>query len=145
VSARSPPAGAGWSSVAVGGVRAARAVQVIIDVGAVGQWPVLEPRNFSRSFDRRILKAQVFRITVHGTWETCGPLLAALDVHPRVAVQILRHSKIAVTMEIYTEVPSAATREAPGRSDSGWPLRPLLCFSAARASKTASYMIATGR
>ena len=25
---------------------------------------------------------------------------------------ILRHSKIAVTMEIYTEVPSAATRDA---------------------------------
>ena len=39
-------------------------------------------------------------------------LLAALDVHPRVAMQILRHSKIAVTMEIYTEVPSAATRDA---------------------------------
>ena len=38
--------------------------------------------------------------------------MAALDVHPRVAVQILRHSKIAVTMEIYTEVPSAATRDA---------------------------------
>jgi hypothetical protein len=31
---------------------------------------------------------------------------------PRVAMQILRHSKIAVTMEIYTEVPSAAIREA---------------------------------
>jgi hypothetical protein len=39
-------------------------------------------------------------------------LLAALDVHPRVGMQILRHSKIAVTMEIYTEIPSAATREA---------------------------------
>ena len=38
--------------------------------------------------------------------------LAALDVYPRVAMQILRHSKIAVTMEIYTEVPSAATRDA---------------------------------
>jgi hypothetical protein len=39
-------------------------------------------------------------------------LLAALDVHPRVAIQILRHSKIAITMEIYTEIPSAATRAA---------------------------------
>jgi len=38
--------------------------------------------------------------------------LAALDVHPRVAMQILRHSKIAITMEIYTEVVSSATREA---------------------------------
>jgi hypothetical protein len=30
-------------------------------------------------------------------------------------MQILRHSKIAVTMEIYTEVPSAATRQALGQ------------------------------
>jgi hypothetical protein len=39
-------------------------------------------------------------------------LLAALDVHRRVAMQILRHSKIAITVEIYTEVPSTATRAA---------------------------------
>ena len=72
----------------------------------------IEPRNFSRSFDRCIIAARVPRITVHGTRKTCGSLLAALDVHPRVAMQILRHSKIAVTMEIYTEVPSDATRDA---------------------------------
>ncbi len=72
----------------------------------------IEPRNFSRSFDRSIVQAGVPRITVHGTRKTCGSLLAALDVHPRVAMQILRHSKIAVTMEIYTEVPSSATRDA---------------------------------
>jgi hypothetical protein len=29
-----------------------------------------------------------------------------------VAMQIVRHRKIAVTMEIYSEVPSAATRAA---------------------------------
>ncbi len=62
----------------------------------------IEPRNFSRSFDRCIASAGVPRITVHGTRKTCGSLLAALEVHPRVAMQILRHSKIAVTMEIYT-------------------------------------------
>ena len=72
----------------------------------------IEPRNFTRSFDRRIGKAKVRRITVHGTRKSCGSLLAALDVHPRVAMQILRHSKIAITMEIYTEVVSSATREA---------------------------------
>jgi integrase len=72
----------------------------------------IEPRNFTRSFDRRIGKAQVRRITVHGTRKSCGSLLAALDIHPRVAMQILRHSRIAVTMEIYTEVVSLAIREA---------------------------------
>jgi hypothetical protein len=33
------------------------------------------------------------RITVHGTRKTCATLLAALDVHPRIAMRILRHSK----------------------------------------------------
>src|SRR5712691_655887 len=42
----------------------------------------------------------------------CQGTLGTLEVHPRVAMQILRHSRIAVTMEIYTEVSSAATREA---------------------------------
>jgi integrase len=72
----------------------------------------IEPRNFNRSFDRRITRAKVLKITVHGTRKTCGSLLATLEVHPRVVMQILRHSKIALTMEIYTEVPSADTRAA---------------------------------
>jgi hypothetical protein len=37
---------------------------------------------------------------------------ASTDVYPRVAIQILRHSKIAITMEIYTEIMSSATCEA---------------------------------
>ena len=49
---------------------------------------------------------------MHGTRKTCASLLVALDVHPRVAMQILRHSKISVTMDIYAEVPSQATRDA---------------------------------
>jgi len=72
----------------------------------------VEPRNFNRSFDYRIGRAGVRRINVHGTRKTCGTLLAALDVHPRVAMQILRHSRITVTMEIYTEATSEATRDA---------------------------------
>jgi integrase len=72
----------------------------------------IEPRNFNRSFDTRIEAAKVRRITVHGTRGTCATLLAALDVHPRVAMRILRHSRIAVTMEIYTEATDEATREA---------------------------------
>jgi len=72
----------------------------------------IEPRDFNRSFHARCAKAGIRRIRVHDTRHTCGSLLAALDVHPRVAMQILRHSKISITMEIYTEVPDASTREA---------------------------------
>ncbi|MFE2937569.1 site-specific integrase [Streptomyces sp. NPDC059255] len=72
----------------------------------------IEPRNFNREFTARSAKAGVRRIRLHDTRHTCGSLLAALDVHPRIAMQILRHSKIAVTMEVYTHIPSEATRKA---------------------------------
>jgi hypothetical protein len=39
-------------------------------------------------------------------------LLADLDVHPRVAMQILRHADFKVTMEVYPQVSSKQTREA---------------------------------
>jgi integrase len=51
-------------------------------------------------------------ITVHDARRTCASLLADLDVHPRVAMQILRHANFAITMEIYTQVSSQATRDA---------------------------------
>ncbi|MGW0319310.1 tyrosine-type recombinase/integrase [Streptomyces flavidovirens] len=72
----------------------------------------IEPRNFNRAFTARSAKAGVRKIRLHDTRHTCGSLLAALDVHPRTAMQILRHSKIAVTMEVYTHIPSEATRKA---------------------------------
>jgi hypothetical protein len=45
-------------------------------------------------------------------------------------MRILRHSKIAITMEIYTEVVSSATREALRKLG---PLRRLLHFAAVQA------------
>ncbi|HVB43635.1 MAG TPA: site-specific integrase [Streptosporangiaceae bacterium] len=72
----------------------------------------IEPRNFNRSFGARCAKADVPRIRVHDTRHTCASLLAALDVHPRVAMRILRHAQISMTMEVYTEVPDAITRAA---------------------------------
>jgi len=72
----------------------------------------IEPRNFNRFWDRRCVAAGVRKITVHDARRTCGSLLADLDVHPRVAMVILRHAQFAITMEIYTQVSSKATRDA---------------------------------
>jgi integrase len=72
----------------------------------------VEPRNINRAFDVRCARYGVRRITLHDTRRTCGSLLAALDVHPRIAMAILRHSRIALTMEIYTQVPDKGTRDA---------------------------------
>jgi integrase len=79
----------------------------------------IEPRNVNRAFDIRCRRADVKVIRVHDTRHTCGSLLAALDIHPRVAMQILRHSRIAITMEIYTEVPQEDTRKLSSGSGSG--------------------------
>ena len=50
----------------------------------------VEPRNFNRSWDTRIKKAGVRRITVHDARRTCGTLLADLDVHPAGADNVVR-------------------------------------------------------
>jgi len=63
--------------------------------------------------------SSIRRIALHDTRRTCGSLLAALDVHPRIAMAILRHSRIALTMEIYTQVPDKVTRDAL-RRPSDW-------------------------
>lgn len=86
----------------------------------------IEPRNFNRSFDRCIRAARVPRITVHGTRKTCASLLAALDAHPRIAMRILRHSKINATMEIYPRTPPA-TRCASSTTCSDNPVAALCC------------------
>lgn len=75
----------------------------------------VEPRNFYRSFERYCEKAELPRIRVHDTRHTCASLLAALDVHPRVAIRTLRHSQSSVTMNVYTQVPSPETRKALDR------------------------------
>lgn len=72
----------------------------------------VEPRNFNRSYDARIVKAGVRRITVHDARRTCASLLVDLDVHPRVAMAILRHADFSITMEVYSQVSSEATRAA---------------------------------
>lgn len=72
----------------------------------------IEPRNFLRFWERRCGAAGLRHITVHDARRTCGSLLADLDIHPRVAMQILRHANFKITMEIYTQVTDQQTRDA---------------------------------
>lgn len=72
----------------------------------------IDPRNLGRFRDKAIKEAGVPRIAFRDARRTCATLLRDLNVHPRVAMAILRHARIAITMEVYTEVTDEATREA---------------------------------
>jgi len=54
----------------------------------------------------------VQKITVHDGRRTCATLLVDLDVHSRQVMRILGHAQIAVTVEIYAQASSNATRSA---------------------------------
>ncbi|MDF3288349.1 tyrosine-type recombinase/integrase [Streptomyces silvisoli] len=77
----------------------------------------VEPRNISRSFERITGAASLPRIRLHDTRHGCATLLFAAGVPPRVVMEILGHSQIAVTMNIYTHVSDSNRREAMGHMD----------------------------
>ncbi len=63
----------------------------------------IEPGNLTRMFALRARRAGLRVIPLRNTRHTCSSLLVALKVHPKVAQRILRHSQIAMTMEVYAE------------------------------------------
>jgi integrase len=71
-----------------------------------------DPRNLHRAFVERAKTDGVPVTPVHLTRKACGSLLVALDVHPRVAMQVLRHSRIAATMGVSGQMVGASTQDA---------------------------------
>ncbi|WP_410596715.1 tyrosine-type recombinase/integrase [Amycolatopsis sp. lyj-23] len=100
-------------------------------------WLPIDPRNFNRSWDNRVARSGVRKITVHDGRRSCGTLLFDLDVHPRVIMRILRHAQFSMTTEIYLEE-DAGNAQAPGR------VAPLLHFAAIRSAKRAVHSTEDG-
>jgi integrase len=74
-------------------------------------YPV-EPRNLARSFERIIGHAKLRHIRLHDLRHTTATLLKDLGVPVRDTMEILGHSRIAVTLEIYTGADDASRLEA---------------------------------
>ncbi|MFK0296421.1 tyrosine recombinase XerC [Streptomyces sp. NPDC090442] len=72
----------------------------------------IEPGNLTRMFALRARRAGLRVIPLRNTRHTCSSLLVALKVHPKVAQRILRHSQIAMTMEVYAEASDEEVRDA---------------------------------
>jgi integrase len=77
----------------------------------------VEPRNLNTAFARLLARVDVRAIRFHDLRHTCATLLLARGVSPRRVMDILGHSQIAVTMNIYGHVIPAMQQEAAGQMD----------------------------
>ncbi|MFI5521298.1 tyrosine-type recombinase/integrase [Streptomyces platensis] len=77
----------------------------------------IEPRNLYRSFTRVAKNAGLRVIRLHDARHGCATLLTAAGVAPRVVMEILGHSQIAITMNTYTHVVRDTQREAVSHMD----------------------------
>jgi integrase len=77
-------------------------------------------RNYSRLLDRLGFPHQRFHDLRHG----CASLLIAQGVGPREIMDVLGHSQIAVTMDIYGHIFQEVRREVAKRMDAALVVRP---------------------
>lgn len=77
----------------------------------------IEPRNVHRSFVRVSEAAGLRLVRLHDARHGCATLLTAAGVAPRVVMEILGHSQISLTMDVYTHVVQDTQREAISHMD----------------------------
>ena len=67
-----------------------------------------------RRLDSDFLKVQTDagKVDFHALRHTFATMLAAANVHPRTAMELLRHSKIELTMKIYTHTQNQQLTDA---------------------------------
>ena len=78
---------------------------------------VIEPRNLARVLDALVVEAGVRRIRLHDMRHTCASLLLAQGVPARVVMEVLGHSQLGITMNLYSHVMPSALREAADAID----------------------------
>jgi integrase len=77
----------------------------------------VEPRNVYRSFTRIADSAGIRVVRLHDARHGTATLLTAAGVAPRVVMEILGHSQISITMDVYTHVVQDTQREAMSHMD----------------------------
>jgi integrase len=73
----------------------------------------IEPSDLSREFKKVLKQAGLpENLRFHDLRHACATLLIVMGVHPRVVMEILGHSQIGTTMNIYAHVLPRVQREA---------------------------------
>lgn len=72
----------------------------------------LENATALRQFQRRVSEVGLPRMRLHDLRHSCATLLLSRGVHPRVVMELLGHSTIAMTMNVYSHVVPQIARDA---------------------------------
>ena len=72
----------------------------------------LEPRNLTCMFRALCAEHGIRPVRLHDLRHTCVSLLLSLGVHPRVVMEIVGHSAIEMTMNVYGHVNLETQRRA---------------------------------
>ena len=73
------------------------------------------PQRLTKMFAAAVARAGVPKIRLHDVRHTMATNALAAGVHPKVVQEQLGHATIAVTMDIYSQLPQAVRREGAGR------------------------------
>jgi integrase len=75
----------------------------------------VDPANLLDDFKRILRKASLPDIRFHDLRHSAASLLLALNIHPRVVMELLGHSQISLTMDTYSHVVPDLLRDAVGK------------------------------
>jgi integrase len=75
----------------------------------------IDPRNFTRAFDRLLKQAGLPHIRFHDARHTFATLMLELGESPKVVQEMLGHSRIATTLDIYSHVSLDLEKRASAR------------------------------
>ena len=73
--------------------------------------------NLSREYHRLLKRTGIRRIRFHDLRHTCATLLLVQGVAPRVIMDLLGHTQISTTMDIYAHVMPDLRKEAATKMD----------------------------
>ena len=77
----------------------------------------IPPDYISDNFRWRLDKAKLPRVRFHGLRHTCATLLLQEGVHPKVVSEMLGHSTVSITLDVYSHVLPSMQEEAARKLD----------------------------
>lgn len=77
----------------------------------------IDPRNFKRSLDAALKRADLHHIRIHDMRHTAASLMIAQKVEPKLVSETLGHTRIGTTYDIYGHLFEPMRREAADKMD----------------------------